>query len=553
MKLNGAEIVVECLKKEKVDTLFCYIGGAVIPVFDQLLVRGKEIRQIRPVHEQGGVHGADGYARATGKTGVMLVTSGPGATNTVTGIATAFMDSVPLVVISGQIARSRIGSDAFQEADVMGMTLPFTKESIFIEDVSEVEEAVHRAFRIASAGRPGPVVVDIPVDVQVQETEYYGKGSDWEESSVPLISEEDIEKVASMLENSRRPLLLTGGGVSFTGASDVVQRFIEKYRIPVVTTVMGRGICSDSSLYFGGVGMHGLMEANFGVQNCDLLIALGVRFSDRITGDKISFARSASVIHVDIDEAELDKNVVADLAVKGYAGEFIEALMERKPDVGKLDSWIAELEECRKAHSKDFSSGEFIRPEAAVMELGEVFGKDSLVVSDVGQNQMWVAQYYPFGKPGRFLTSGGLGTMGYALPAAAGAALSGEAVLMVAGDGGFQMNIQELATVSGYKLPVKMVIFDNGRLGMVRQWQDLMCEGRHAGTVLNDNPDFVAITRAYGIPAIRVTTADEFRSGVRWLADQGGAALLQVVVESEENVLPMVPSGKSLDDVLTKI
>lgn len=553
MKLNGAEIVVECLKKEKVDTLFCYIGGAVIPIFDQLLVRGKEIRQVRPVHEQGGVHAADGYARVTGKTGVMIVTSGPGATNAVTGIATAFMDSVPLVVISGQIAKSRIGSDAFQEADVMGMTLPLTKESIFVEDVAEIEDAIQRGFRIARSGRPGPVVIDIPIDIQMHEAEYIGKDTEWKEEEVSSLKSETVKRVAKMLGKARRPLLLTGGGVTFSKASDKVRSFIEKFRIPIVTTVMGRGLCDDEELYFGGVGMHGLPEANFGIQNCDLLIALGVRFSDRITGDKVSFAKNAEVVHVDIDEAELDKNIKAEVAVKACAGDFVAALADEKPETGDYREWLYELNRCRQENYVDFSCKDVIRPEYAVMELGKVFSEDTAVVADVGQNQMWVSQYYPFKQSGKFLTSGGLGTMGYALPAAVGAALGGGEVLMIAGDGGFQMNIQELATVSRYRLPVKMVVLDNARLGMVRQWQDLMCEGRYAGTVLNDNPDFVAITRAYGIPAIRVTSAGEFDSAVKWLADQEGAALLQIEIESGENVLPMVPSGKSLDDVLMEI
>lgn len=557
MKMNGARIFVECLKREQVDTIFYYSGGSVILMFDELYKNGGGIRCIQPRHEQAGTHAADAYARCTGKPGVVVVTSGPGATNTVTGIATAYMDSVPMVVFTGQVSTGKIGTDAFQEADITGITLPMTKAGYFVRSVDELADTIKTAFHIAVSGRPGPVVVDIPSNVQQAVTEFHYPDSVDLAGYKPTLlpHKKQIKTAAELIKNAKKPLIIAGGGVVFSGSTGLLNRFADRFNIPVVTTLMGRGVCPGrEELCYGGIGMHGTRYGNYAVQEADLLIGVGIRFSDRILGNPDTFAPKAGIIHIDIDPAEIGKNVEVDVPIVGHIGHALEQLLVTNLETD-TSAWVRELEDYKTNHPLEYDKTGGLKPQFLVETAAKVFREDTVVCTDVGQNQMWVAQYYPFRHPRTLMTSGGLGTMGYGLPAAIGAALAcpGKQVLMVSGDGGFQMNLQELATVKRYNLPVKMLVLDNGYLGMVRQWQELMCEKRYSGTVMNDNPDFAQIANVYGIPGVSVDNMNDAEEAVKELAASDQSMLLHAKVEPGENVLPMVPAGKSLEQMLIKI
>ena len=556
--MNGARLVIECLLQERVEVLFAYPGGTVIPIFDALYLHGQNIRLIQPRHEQGGTHAADGYARSTGKVGVVLVTSGPGATNTITGIATAYMDSIPMVVISGQVHMSKIGTDAFQEADIIGISMPITKANFQVRDVSALVATLKKAFALAKSGRPGPVLVDIPVNIQNQDAEFsYPEKNDFVAGpAVAKVNPEKIMAAMKLIRAAKKPLVIAGGGVVFSDATPWLDCFLNQFHIPVVVTLMGHGVHPHADeLYYGGIGMHGSVYGNYAVQNADLLIALGVRFSDRILCDASRFAPKAKIIQVDIDAAEIGKNHAVDLPLIAKAADVLKAFLELAHDAVDCSAWIAELQRQKQNHSFAYDNTRGLKPQYLIELLDRYFPEDTIVVSDVGQNQMWVSQYYRFCSGRSFISSGGLGTMGFALPAAIGAKIGNpdREVVMVAGDGGFLMNIQELATVKRYDLSIKMVILDNSHLGMVRQWQEIMCGKRYSGTIMADNPDFVRVVEAMGIAARRLTRRERAAAVVKTLARSEKSMLVHALIDPEENVLPMVPPGKSLDDSLIKI
>jgi acetolactate synthase I/II/III large subunit len=556
----GAKILVESLVHEGVDTVFAYTGGAVISIFNELQEYGDAIRLVLPRHEQAGTHAADGYARSTGKPGVVIVTSGPGATNTITGIATAYMDSVPLVVITGQVALSKIGTDAFQEADVVGITLPITKANFLVRDADEIAYTVKKAFHLATTGRPGPVVIDIPGDVQREEADFIYPESLDLRGYKPNMSghPKQIKSLIELLKKSKRPLIMAGGGVNLSGTTEMVNRLADEKGIPVVCTLMGHGVLPKrKELLLGPIGMHGSLYGNYAIQNADLLIALGVRFSDRITGDGVTFAPQAQIVHVDIDPAEIGKNVRVDLPIVGSIKSVVHGLNAAEIEVDSGD-WIKDLLAFREGHalvSENPSDSELLGPQYLVEMAGQIFPEDTILATDVGQNQMWAAQFFGFSRGRSLLTSGGLGTMGFGLPAAIGAAIGNpdRPVLMISGDGGFQMNIQELATIRRYALPVKMLVLDNGYLGMVRQWQELLFEKRYSGTPMEDNPDFAALAQVYGIEGRTIRKADEAETALRELSEHKGAMLLHAHVEASANVLPMVPAGKPFEQVVIKL
>lgn len=555
--MKGSKMLFEALLREGVDTVFGIPGGAIINVYDELCNYENKIRFYLFRHEQGATHAADGYARVTGKPGVVIVTSGPGATNTVTGIATAYMDSVPLVVITGQVPTSMIGTDAFQEVDVTGITMPITKHNHLVTSIEELPYSIKEAFFVATTGRPGPVVLDFPKDIQTAEGEF-----DYPEKIEilgykPTVKghPRQIKRAMELLKNSKKPLVIVGGGVNISGAMDLVNQFLDKFGIPAVSTLMGRGVNpSNEKLYYGGIGMHGTYYGNYAVANADLIIALGVRFSDRIIGNPKTFAKNAKIVHVDIDPAEIGKNVRADVPivgdVKNVVSEFLK--YDFKTD---FSEWIEELQEVKRRFPLKYEKGgKFIKPQYIVEKVDEVFPDDTIVVADVGQNQMWVAQYYKFKYQRSFVCSGGLGTMGYALPAGIGAKIGvpDREVVVFAGDGGFQMNIQELMTVRRYDIPLKIIVMDNRALGMVRQWQQLFFNCRYSATILADNPDFAKIAEAIGIRAMKIEKPEEVDRAIEELARSKGPMLIHALIDPAEVVLPMVPPGGDVGSPLVE-
>jgi len=555
MKVTGASIIIKKFMEKNVEYIFGYPGGSVIFLFDELYNYTDKIKLIQPRHEQGGTHAADGYARSTGKTGVVVVTSGPGATNTVTGIATAFLDSVPLVVITGQVPVSMMGTDAFQEVDTTAITLPITKANFLIKNIEELAPALDLAFHIAKTGRPGPVLVDIPSDIQkamIEETKIE-KGQINKYQLHFKIEEEKISKIYEMIENSKKPLIISGGGVINSGATDLLNKFVEKNNIPLITTLMGKGVYpSKERLYFDGLGMHGTYYGNYAVQHSDLIIALGVRFSDRVLGNVKKFAPYAKIIHIDIDRSEIEKNVTPILGIEGDVGEIIEKLLDLPEIKTDFFSWINELTNIKKKFPLTYEKGKKLKPQYLIELANKYFPEDTIVVSDVGQNQMWTAQFYKFKKPRTFLTTGGLGTMGFGLPAAIGAKIGNpdKQVLVISGDGGFQMNIQELMTIKRYNLNVKILIVDNSYLGMVKQWQELFYNKRYSATPFTDNPDFSKIAEIIGIKSKTLKDWDKAEEAIKELAISEGPMLIHALIDPEENVFPMVPAGASLNEIL---
>ncbi len=563
MKLAGARILLECLKLEGVDTVFGYPGGTVINIYDELY-SFPEIRHILPRHEQAAVHAADGYARASGKVGVAIATSGPGATNTVTGIATAYMDSIPLVVITGQVPTALIGNDAFQEVDIIGITRPCTKHNFLVKNVKELAEIVKKAFYIARTGRPGPVLIDLPKDVQVAVAEFkYPEKVDMR-SYRPTIEghSKQIEKAASMLLAAKKPVIYVGGGVILGNAADELRQLAETLHAPVTTTLMGLGAFpEDSPLSLGLLGMHGTYYANMAVTNCDLLVAVGARFDDRVTGKIPAFAPHAKIIHMDVDPTSIRKNVRVDLpivgAVQGVLAKLLKILEEHRDGVEAFTSavqpWLDEIDDWKEKHPLFYKeSSQVIKPQAVIRKLRELCEPDAIIATDVGQHQMWTAQFFTFTKPRTLLSSGGLGTMGYGLPAAMGAqaAFPDRQVIAICGDGGFQMNLQELATLVQNQLPVKICIMNNNYLGMVRQWQELFFDKRYSQTVLDLPIDFVKLAEAFGAKGFTVKKPSEVEETIREGLATPGPVIMEFKIAREEKVLPMVPAGASLNEMV---
>lgn len=551
MKMKGAEILVQSLIDEGVEVIFGYPGGQALPIYDALY--DADIRHILTRHEQGAVHAADGYSRASGRPGVCLSTSGPGATNLVTGIANAYMDSIPLVALTGQVATAMLGKDSFQEADITGITLPITKHNYMVKDINDITTVVKEAFYIATTGRPGPVLIDIPRDISVGLSEYK-RGCPVTLPGYKPVLEPDIKQVSKVVQailEAERPIIYAGGGVISSGAHVELKELAEKMLIPVSTTLMGLGgFPGDHPLSLGMLGMHGSKYANYAISDCDLLIALGVRFDDRVTGKLDSFAPHARVVHIDIDPAEIGKNVRVDYPIVGDVKITLKALLEQlQPKVESI--WKDKVSQWKNEYPLSFEQNGKIKPQQVVRDIYEATRGQARITTEVGQHQMWAAQYYTYNRPRTFISSGGLGTMGFGFPAAIGVqvACPDETVFDIAGDGSIQMNIQELATVVNYQLPVKVAILNNGYLGMVRQWQELFFNRRYSYSELA-NPDFAKLAEAYGAVGIRVTKPSEVRPAIEEAISVNRPVFLDFIIDREENVMPMVPPGEAINKML---
>lgn len=555
MQLTGAEIVIECLKEQGVDTVFGYPGGAILNVYDELYKHREEIRHVLTSHEQGASHAADGYARATGKIGVCLATSGPGATNLVTGIATAYMDSVPVVAITCNVGVPLLGKDSFQEVDIAGITMPITKHNFIVKDVKVLAGTIRRAFRIAGSGRPGPVLVDIPKDVTANKTEYVKKMPEKPEDAAEPISDTDIEKAVHLIGRAKKPVIFVGGGAVISGASPELKRFAELVDAPVTDSLMGKGAFSgEDPRYTGMLGMHGTKASNLAVSECDLLIALGTRFSDRVLGNPKTFAHQAKVLQFDIDPAEINKNISVDAAVIGDLKESLSRMNEvlSKKKLPDKAEWRAHIEEYQKKYPLSYDRNGLSGP--YIMErVYEKTGGNARIVTEVGQHQMWAAQFYRFREPRQLLTSGGLGTMGYGLGAAIGAQIADpkRRVINIAGDGCFRMNLNELMTAARNRLPLIDIVVNNHVLGMVRQWQTAFYEKHYSATVLDDGADYVKAAEAFGAKGFRATSQAEFDEAFDLaLKEKDIPCVIDAVIDSDDRVLPMVAPGANISDFM---
>ena len=548
-KLTGAEIVVECLKEQGVDTVFGYPGGAILNIYDALYQHQDEITHILTSHEQGASHAADGYARATGRVGVCLATSGPGATNLVTGIATAYMDSVPVVAITCNVTNSLLGKDSFQEIDITGVTMPITKYNFIVKDVNRLATVIRRAFTIAQTGRPGPVLVDITKDVTAAPCEYEKQVPEEIVRQSDTITEQDMDRAVEMIRKASKPFIFVGGGAVLSNASDELRAFAHKIQAPVADSLMGKGAFDGADeLYTGMVGMHGTKTSNFGITEADLLIVVGARFSDRVTGNASKFAKNAKILQLDIDPAEINKNIKVDASIIGDVKVILRKLNARLDPVNH-DEWIAHIERMKDMYplryDKNLLTGPFI-----VQTINEVTGGDAVIVTEVGQHQMWAAKYYQYRQPRTLLTSGGLGTMGYGLGAAIGAKMGcrDKTVINIAGDGCFRMNMNEIATATRYNIPVVEVIVNNHVLGMVRQWQTLFYGKRYSQTILNDSVDFVKIAEAMGARAYRVTQKEELEPVLREAISLNIPVVIDCQISCDDKVFPMVSPGAPIAD-----
>jgi len=565
LKKTGAEILLESLKQEGVDTIFGYPGGAVLTIYDTLLKYSEEIRHILVRHEQGAVHAADGYARSSGKVGVCLVTSGPGATNTVTGIATAYMDSVPVVILTGQVPTMLIGNDAFQEADIVGITRPCTKHNYLVKDVKELAWTIKQAFHLAKTGRPGPILVDLPKDVIADATEFSYPAKIKMRSYNPTYQGHpgQIKRAMKFIAKAQKPLIYAGGGVILSNASKELTSLAQKFSIPVTTTLMGMGgFPGTHPLFLGMVGMHGTFQSNMAITHCDLLLAIGARFDDRVTGKVQSFSPHSQKIHIDIDPTSISKNVPVDIPIVGDAKNVLKLMLklsEEEPaqDWPKLRAdWLKRISDWAHSSPLIYKSGPCIKPQFVIKKINEITDEiangDVIITTEVGQNQMWTAQFFTFTKPRTLITSGGLGTMGYGFPAAIGAqvAFPEKTIIDIAGDGSLQMNIQELATAVQYHLPVKVAVLNNHCLGMVRQWQQLFFQQRYAHTIFEVVPDFVKLAEAYGAVGLRATKPEEVEPVIREALSISRPVIMDFVVDPHECVYPMVPAGAALTEML---
>ena len=551
MQLTGAEIVIECLKEQGVDTVFGYPGGAILNVYDELYKHADEIHHVLVSHEQGASHAADGYARSTGKVGVCLATSGPGATNLVTGIATALMDSVPMVAITCNVGVPLLGKDSFQEIDIRGITTPITKHNFIVKDVNQLADVLRRAFRIAKTGRPGPVLVDIPKDVTGAMAEYTFTPAEEVEPVTDQITDEAINEALQLICEAKHPYVFVGGGAIIANASEELRTFVSKLDAPVCDSLMGKGAFDGSDpLYTGMLGMHGTKASNLGVSECDLLIAVGTRFSDRVIGNASQFAKDAKVLQFDVDPAEINKNIQTDVAVIGDVKEILKKINEKMPQLSH-PLWLEHVAELKEKYPL-FYSYEGLSGPWMIEEIYRQKKDDVIILAEVGQHQMWAAQYFQYSKPRTFLTSGGLGTMGFGLGASIGAQIGNpdKQVINIAGDGCFRMNMNELATAVRQELPLIEIIVNNSVLGMVHQWQGLFYEKRYSHTVLKDPVDYVKLAEAMGAEAVRVTTREEFTEAFAKALESKVPFVMDCVVNSDDNVWPMVAPGKAISDVV---
>ncbi len=558
MKIKGAQIIVESLLKEKVEYMFGYPGGVVIPIFHEIF--NAPIKFILSRHEQGAIHAADGYARASGRPGVVLATSGPGATNLITGIATAHLDSVPLVVFTGQVSRDMIGNDAFQEVDITGITRPITKHNYLVQDIKDLATIIKEAFYIATTGRPGPVVIDVPVDISnsMHKFEYPDKISIRSYKPTYEGHPGQIKKACRLIESSKRPVIYSGGGVIISDASEELREFVKLTGIPITTTLLGMGAFPETDpLSLEMLGMHGTYYANNAVHESDLLIAIGARFDDRVTGKITNFIPNAKVIHIDIDPASVSKNVMVDVPIVGDCKKILAAINKEIKPI-KIDEWVKEVKKLKKENPLSYTDSKDdneIKPQYVVEQLYKLTKGDAIITTEVGQNQMWAAQFYKYTQPRSFISSGGLGTMGFGLPAAIGAqfARPDKKVIDIAGDGSIQMNVQELIVAAQHKLPIIIAILNNGFLGMVRQWQQLFWDKRYSHTCINFSPDFVKLAEAYGCVGIRVTKKSEVDDAIKKaLKINDKPIIIDFNVCREENVYPMVPAGKTIKETIMR-
>ena len=548
MQLTGAEIVVECLKEQGVDTVFGYPGGTILNIYDALYKHSNEINHILTSHEQGAAHAADGYARATGKVGVCMATSGPGATNLVTGIATAYMDSVPMVAITANVNLPALGKDSFQEVDIAGVTMPITKHGYIVKNIEILAETIRKAFHIARSGRPGPVLVDITKDVTAALYEYT-PAKPQEVERINQYTEIQMDQVAELIKSSKKPFIYLGGGAVLSGTSEEVAAFAELIDAPVCDTLLGKGAFNGRShRYTGMIGMHGTKASNLGVSECDLLIALGARFSDRVVGNPKKFAEHAKIVHIDIDAAEINKNIRADAALVGDLKEVLTGL-NAKLDKQDHAEWMAHIEGLKNTYPLKYEDG--LCGPYIIEEIDRVTEGKAVITTDVGQHQMWAAQYYKYTNPRTFLSSGGLGTMGYGLGACIGAQLGqpDKICINIAGDGCFRMNMNELATASRYNIPIIQVVINNHVLGMVRQWQTLFYGKRYSQTILSDKVDFCKVAEGLGCEAIRVTTKEEMGPAIEKAISLNAPVLIECVIHEDDKVFPMVPAGAPISDV----
>jgi len=560
--IKGARILLECLSRLGINEIFGYPGGAVIPIYDELY-SFKGIKHYFARHEQGAVHEADGYARSTGKVGACLATSGPGATNLVTGIMTAHMDSIPLLVITGQVSSSLLGKDAFQESDIVGITVPITKNNYLVQDIKDLPRILKEAYYIASTGRPGPVLVDIPRDIQLQEIPYDEFNKIYEnhfslEGYNPVYEghKGQIKTAIKMIKDSKKPLIIAGAGILKAHAYEELKEFVEKTNIPVAMTLLGLGsFPGNHELALGMIGMHGTTYANYAANEADLIIAAGMRFDDRVTGNPQKFVPNAKIIHIDIDPAEIGKNKLIDVPIVGDLKNVLTDLNEKAPKVS-YDEWLKQIKKWKKEYSLTYRKTEddILIPQEILSEIDKITKGNVIVATDVGQHQMWAAQYLTFNNPYSILTSGGAGTMGFGLPAAIGAQVANpnKKVLAVVGDGGFQMTFQELMLIKEYNLPVKIFIINNSYLGMVRQWQELFHEKRYSSVDLSYNPDFIKIGEAYGIKSIQLKNKKDLKKNLKKILESDEAVLVECIVEKEENVYPMIPAGKDVSCIVGK-
>ncbi len=559
MKLKGAQILMKMLQEEGVDAIFGYPGGAVLDIYDALM--DTDLKHILVRHEQGAVHAADGYARASGKVGVCLVTSGPGATNTVTGIASAYLDSIPIVILTGQVPTHLIGNDAFQEVDIVGITRPCTKHNYLVKDVRNLAKTVKEAFHIARSGRPGPVLVDLPKDVINSTTTFKVPGEvrmrTYNPTYKPNIRQ--LQKIIDLVAKAKKPVIFSGGGINLSKAHGELTKFAKKARIPVTSSLMGLGgFPGTDELWLGMLGMHGTFRANMAITECDLLIGIGVRFDDRVTGKTDEFAPNAKIVQIDIDPTSIQKNVPVSVPVVGDCRISLSMLNDllEKLDLADVDEkrapWLKQIHDWKSTTPLAYKQGDTIKPQYVIDTLYELTGGEAIITTEVGQNQMWAAQYYHFKEPGHFISSGGLGVMGFGLPAAIGAQVGapGKIVVDIAGDGSIQMNIQELATAVQYRLPVKVAILNNGFLGMVRQWQELFYQRRYSFTKFEHMPDFVKLAEAYGATGLRATKPEEVKKVLKKGLETEGPVIMDFVVEQEEGVYPMVPAGAPIKKML---